>query len=67
MSKKTYRFPPLLGIMLLFFLCIRSYGQERRAEDALADFMDHLEWVEESGFFSVLKAVQEIPVQIQYP
>jgi len=50
-EQKNLSVSTFVGDYAFIFPMHRSYGQERRAEDALADFMDHLEWVEESGFF----------------
>ena len=50
MNKSVFRRLPFLGTMLLCFLCSRAYGQEKRAEDAFADFLVHLDWIDESGF-----------------
>jgi len=50
MNKSVFRSLPFLGTILLCFLCSRAYGQEKRAEDAFADFLVHLDWIDESGF-----------------
>jgi hypothetical protein len=40
-----------LGLSILScFFCCRAHGQEKRAEDAFADFLVHLGWIDESGF-----------------
>ena len=44
---------PLLFFGLAMLSCFvfgRAYGQEKKAEDAFADFLVHLDWIDESGF-----------------
>jgi hypothetical protein len=51
------RLPFFGAAILLCFLCVRVNGQEKKADDALADFLAHLNWVDESGFLLSVEGV----------